>query len=139
MNYPNYSQNSNLNQPARIILPNNDNISNLNNFPVTSELNENDMNSNSNYNSNSNKENSISNSSGYVKIKNKDFDELFNLISECYHKLLTIKNNRDLNLNESCQKQNNSNFNSSDANIKETYSNKININSNILENTEINN
>ena len=79
--------------------------------------------------------------------------ELFNLISECYHKLLTIKNNRDLNLNESCQKQNNSNFNSSDATIKETYNNKINnnnfnerlwpnknknINSNILEHTEIN-
>lgn len=132
LNYQNYSQNSNLNQPAKIILPNNDNISNLNNFPVTSELNENDMNSNSNYNSNSNsnsnKENSISNSSGYVKIKNKDFDELFNVISECYHKLLDIKNNSDLNSNlkESSQEQDNNNDQINDINFN-------------TENSEINN
>ena len=127
LNYPNFSR---INQPVGIIPLNIGKENNINNS-----------------------DNNNDDSNDYVKIKNKDFDELFNLISECYHKLLTIKNNRDLNLNDSCQKQNNSNFNSSDATIKETFTNNINnnnfneqlwnksnknINSNILENFKIN-
>ena len=127
LNYPNFSR---INQPVGIIPLNIGKENNINNS-----------------------DNNNDDSNDYVKIKNKDFDELFNLISECYHKLLTIKNNRDLNLNDSCQKQNNSNFNSSDVTIKETFTNNINnnnfneqlwnksnknINSNILENFKIN-
>ena len=69
----------------------------------------------------------------YVKIKKKDFDELFNLVGECYHKLLSIKNNRELNLNlnDSSQKQDNSNLNLyNDVNNKETYNNQFNDNFN---------
>ena len=110
-NFSNCFKNSHFIRPARIIPLNYKNIS----------INEKE------------KENNINNTNNdkndYIKIKNKDFDELFNLVSACYHKLLNIKNNRDLNLNlkDSNRKQEFSNFNLFSGVInKETYNNQIN-------------
>ena len=127
LNYPNFSQISHLNQQAEILPPNYNNISNLN-----EKLNKNN------------------DLDDYVRIKNKDFDELFNLVSDCYHKLLNIKNKRDLNsdLKYAYKKQDNSNFNLPNVvNNKKTDNNKfINnnyheqleyINNNILKNSDI--
>ena len=127
LNYPNFSQISHLNQQAEILPPNYNNISNLN-----EKLNKNN------------------DLDDYVRIKNKDFDELFNLVSDCYHKLLNIKNKRDLNsdLKDACKKQDNSNFNLPNVvNNKKTDNNKfINnnyheqlqyINNNISKNSDI--
>ena len=115
-NYPYFSQIANLNRPVGMIPFNNKNISinekekeNNNITTINNDLND------------------------YVKIKKKDFDELFNLVGECYHKLLSIKNNRELNLNlnDSSQKQDNSNSNLyNDVNNKETYNNQFNDNFN---------
>ena len=114
-NYPYFSQIANLNRPVGMIPFNNKNIC----------INEKE------------KENNITTINNdlndYVKIKKKDFDELFNLVGECYHKLLSIKNNRELNLNlnDSSQKQDNSNLNLyNDVNNKETYNNQFNDNFN---------
>ena len=127
LNYPNFSQISHLNQQAEILPPNYNNISNLN-----EKLNKNN------------------DLDDYVRIKNKDFDELFNLVSDCYHKLLNIKNKRDLNsdLKYAYKKQDNSNFNLPNVvNNKKTDNNKfINnnyheqlqyINNNISKNSDI--
>ena len=127
LNYPNFSQISHLNQQAEILPPNYNNISNLNE-----------------------KQNKNNDLDDYVRIKNKDFDELFNLVSDCYHKLLNIKNKRDLNsdLKYAYKKQDNSNFNLPNVvNNKKTDNNKfINnnyheqleyINNNILKNSDI--
>ena len=114
-NYQYFSQIANLNRPVGMIPFNNKNIC----------INEKE------------KENNITTINNdlndYVKIKKKDFDELFNLVGECYHKLLSIKNNRELNLNlnDSSQKQDNSNLNLyNDVNNKETYNNQFNDNFN---------
>ena len=114
-NYTYFSQIANLNRPVGMIPFNNKNIC----------INEKE------------KENNITTINNdlndYVKIKKKDFDELFNLVGECYHKLLSIKNNRELNLNlnDSSQKQDNSNSNLyNDVNNKETYNNQFNDNFN---------
>ena len=115
LNYPNFSQISHLNQQAEILPPNYNNISNLN-----EKLNKNN------------------DLDDYVRIKNKDFDELFNLVSDCYHKLLNIKNKRDLNsdLKDAYKKQDNSNFNLPNVvNNKKTDNNKF-INNNYHEQLE---
>ena len=103
------------------------NISNENNQ-------KNDKNSN-----NKNKENDIydTNNENEMLLKNKDFDEIFELISQLYKKLLIIKYgnklNLDLNVNNINDYYNNFSLNpinSSDKKNEETNNCKINLNIN---------
>lgn len=126
LNYPDFLQISHLNQPVGILPINYNNMPNINNMSilnnntslenkeyVNSKLNEKKRKkkniSNENIQSNINNSSNIINNniqnndnneeSGNITIiPNKDFDEIFQLTSKLYNKLLNIKIKRDLNL-----------------------------------------
>ena len=88
-------KNNNINQNLDLF----NNKENERNFSNFSSINK-DPNIINNNTNNNQKDLIIQNNkpNDYIEIDNKDFDEIFQTVSGLYHKLLNIKNNRDLNL-----------------------------------------
>ena len=63
---------------------------------------------------------------GFIKIKNKDFDEIFEMTNSLYNKLLDIKVNRDLNLvTTKILDKDNQKLSSNNLNILKSINNKL--------------
>ena len=110
-------QNSLFNKPPGLFTPNNTDLLNLFKSPLLNKnssteknnkkengqsiiTNNNETKNNKEKNDKDVKENLDKNndSNGFTKIKNKDFDEIFEMANHLYNKLLDIKVSRDLNL-----------------------------------------
>ena len=115
INIPDILQNTLLNKPPSLFPLNNNEILNLSpllnkNYPIENNKKDNNANTiQNNANRNNNDKGKISKenneiieqnviSKEYTLIDNKSFDEFFKIISNLYHRLLDIKNNRDLNI-----------------------------------------
>ena len=115
INIPDILQNTLLNKPPSLFPMNNNEILNLSpllnkNYPIENNKKDNNANTiQNNSNRNNNDKGKISKenneiieqnviSKDYTLIDNKSFDEFFKIISNLYHRLLDIKNNRDLNI-----------------------------------------
>ena len=117
LNYSDFLQNSLFNKPVGLFDSNNTGLLNLcplpilnKNFSIDKKI-ENGSNSNliiNNINNKNEKEKTSKDESeiyeqnnkskDFTIIQNKDFDEIFQITSNLYHKLLDIKNSRDLNI-----------------------------------------
>ena len=150
LNYPDFLQISHLNQPLGFIPYTYNEISNTNGLQSLNKDNYTEKSVNINTNIDDNKKEKIKNDEikkennniqkcendqykNLVMIENKDFDEIFQLTSSLYHKLLDIKIKRVLNLDLSKLNQNQYNQFFSSNYFNPNKSNKEQSNNNLFD------